>query len=183
MTMIDDASMQFAPFVAINDFMLSDFRLNVIQDVFSKLSDLPESIRQQLDTLSRAGIVVPGFRNSAKAPARLKAKHATAVFEKSSEFVGLILQAWAYLHHELGEFIFTVLTELGWEVFPLDVDRLKMPGFIPQWPDTHDFSSINKLFDEKFPGKNFTNDQISLMIVWVSLRLPYDQDDSSNVVV
>lgn len=180
--MNDEASMQFAPFVAINDFMLSDFRLNILQSVFSDLSDLPESIRQQLDTLTRALVVVPGFRNSTKAPARLKAKHAVAEFEKSSEFVGLILQAWAYLHNELAELIFSVLSELGWEVFPLDVDRLKMPGFIPHWPDTHDFSSINKLFDEKYPGKNFSSDQISLMIVWISLCLPYEHHDSSNVV-
>lgn len=174
--MAADTYTQYAPFAAINDFMLADFRLKVIQHVYSNLSHLPDSLRQPIDFLTKSLVIVPGFRNSAKAPPALKSRNAVQPFEKSSEFVSIILYTWAQLMPELGVQVYELLSKLGWEVLPVGADRTKMPGFLPKWPDQHNFISLNDLFTSLFPQTQYSSDEISLMIVWISLCLPYDQE-------
>jgi hypothetical protein len=173
--MTDESYAQFAPFSAINDFMLADFRIKVIQRVYANFPSLPDAVKQQVDALTRALVVVPGFRNSAKAPSQLKSRNSVKSFETSSEFVAVILSAWSYTLPELNAQVHSMLAGLGWEVLPIDVDRTKMPGFIPSWPDDQNFSTLCSLFSSQNPKSQITDDEVSLMIVWVALRLPYDQ--------
>lgn len=167
---------QFASFAAINDFMLADFRFQIIQHVFSNIKRLPDAHRKQIDSLTRHLVVVPGFRNSTMAPILLKTRNAVQAFEKSPEFVRLILQGWAFLLPDLGSQVHAMLTDLDWDVLPVDADRSKMPGFFPSWPDQHNFVSLNERFSSQYPDTKYTSDEISLMVVWLSLCLPYNQD-------
>jgi hypothetical protein len=68
--MNDENSIPFAPFVAINEFMRSEFRLQVIDELYAAASSLPEAQQGKIDQLTRQYVRVQGFRNPTKAPVR-----------------------------------------------------------------------------------------------------------------
>lgn len=174
--MSDQETIPFMPFHAINEFMRDDYRIDVIRTVLSAQSQLPSEQNEALKSLTRRLVQVPGFRNSAKAPVAKRIKPTVDAFTKSPHLAAVILSAWAEIHPQLRDQVFTLLSERGWEVFPTDANRLEMPGFIPVWPSGEDFDSLSKAYHEKFTDPTAENDDISLMVVWIGMRLPYDSD-------
>src|SRR5512139_2956500 len=98
---MEDQTTQFLPFHAINEFMRSDYRLEVVRVTLNSLSVLPESFRLPIEQMTRMLVQVPGFRNSAKAPLGRRIKPTTDAFEKSPHLVAAILFAWAEVHADL----------------------------------------------------------------------------------
>jgi hypothetical protein len=178
----DDQKAAFFPFHAINDFMTDEFRLDVVRTVFNRLEELPEEQRGAVDRLSKKLVQVPGFRNSAKAPNALKIKPAAGAFEKSPPLVAAVLSAWAWLHPELRQQVYDLLVSRGWEVLPPEADRTRLPGFLTRWPKKEDFEAINAAISEAYPGQEAASNDVSLMTVWISGRLPYtlvgDEDEN-----
>jgi hypothetical protein len=125
-------------------------------------------------------VVIPGFRNSQQAPLPLKIKGYLNAFEKKAELTALTIDIWSDLHKELKDNIYYLLSERGWEMLPISTDRTKLPGFLTIWPKNEDFSTIKKAYQEKFPLDQSSEDNISLMAVWLSTRLPYQQDESAE---
>jgi hypothetical protein len=168
--------MAFLPFAAINNFMRPDYRLEVVRYVLQHLATLTPPRRVAIDALTRQIVRVPGFRNSAKAPAGPKARPLAEATEKHSELMGLILASWAELHPELADRVHALLTGRGWDVLPAAADRLTLPGFLPTWPKDEDFDVLLAAYAEQFPDHPAADDDISLMVVWLSLRLPFEQE-------
>lgn len=172
---------QFLPFHAINDFMRTDYRLDVIRTTLNALPGLPDDLRAPIDRLTRRVVKVPGFRNSTKAPASMKVKPTAEAFEKSPDLVAAILAAWSAAHPDLRQQVFDLLTSRGWEVLPIEADRTKLPGFLTKWSKGDDFEALNTAFMEKFPDAPANSDDISLMVVWMSGRLPYELEEEETV--
>jgi len=192
---MSDNTIEFLPLQAINEFMRPDFRLNVIRKTLSALSQLPDNFSSPINHLTRRFVKVPGFRNSEKAPTMVKVLPMANAFEKSSELVGAVLSAWAEIHKDLRLQVFNVLkerdwpffpdeihslqdlpafkTERDWGVFPLEADRTKLPGFLIFWPKGEDFENIYETFTKLNPEATSSLDEVSLMAVWLSMRLPY----------
>jgi hypothetical protein len=170
---MDQEKAQFLPFHAINEFMRPDFRLEVVRSALYALPNLPEDFRPPIDRLTRKVVQVPGFRNSVKAPTALKVKPTAEAFEKSSDLVAAVLSAWAEAHPELRQQVYDLLVSRDWKVLPPEADRTKIPGFLTRWPKGEDFDVLNNAYAEKYPGSQTSNDQVSLMVVWISSRLPY----------
>ncbi|HWQ84762.1 MAG TPA: hypothetical protein VN363_09355 [Anaerolineales bacterium] len=171
---------QFLPFHAINEFMRPDFRLGVVRSALQSVeSALPEK-RSRLDQLTRKLVTVPGFRNSAKAPLALRARPAAEAFEKSAPLAAAIISAWAAARPELASRTHQLLSERGWEILPLEADRAKLPGFMIHWPKGDDFETLLAAYKTANPEDDTVDDEISLMVVWVGNRLPYDQDDDAG---
>lgn len=168
---------QFLPFHAINDFMLPDFRLNVLQSVLGSLDSLTPERRNALQGLLKRTLKISGFRNPLQAPVGLKARHAVATFERNAEFVAQIAAAWSELRPDLRQQVFDLLCELGWEVLPVEADRTKLPGFLTRWPKSDSFEAITGAFHQKYPDVDVADNDISLMTVWLGGRLPYDVVD------
>lgn len=168
---------RFLPFNAINEFMNADYRLDVIRETISQINTLPNELRAPVDKLTRELVHVSGFRNSVKAPTPLKVRPLVDAFIKHPALVAALLAAWAEIHGDLRQQIYDLLVERGWEVLPPEADRTKIPGFVPHWPKGQDFDTLNAAFAEKYPGQEVNPDDISLMIVWVSTRLPYPEEE------
>ena len=49
-----------------------------------------------------------------------------------------------------------------------------MPGFMLEWPKEDSFEILIDSFREKYPDYALSDDDISLMVVWLSNRLPYE---------
>jgi hypothetical protein len=169
----DEEEVSFLPFHAINEFMNSEYRLNVIRSTLNSMPTLSGELRAPIDRLTKKIVKVPGFRNSLKAPAPIKARPLAEAFEKSPELVVAILSAWADSHHELRQQVFDLLKSRNWEILPVEADRTKMPGFLTVWPKGEDFEVLSAAFKEMYPEVEASTDDISLMVVWLSDRLPY----------
>jgi hypothetical protein len=170
---MDEKKAQFLPFHAINEFMRPDFRLEVVRKTLYALPDLPENFRLPIDHITKKVVNVPGFRNSLKAPIALRVRPTAEAFEKNPDLVAAILSAWAESRAELRQQVYDLLVSRDWKVLPPETDRTKIPGFLTRWPEGEDFDLLNKAFSEKFPEMQTSSDDVSLMVVWISGRLPY----------
>jgi len=193
---------EFLPFHAINEFMRPDFRLNVIRETLTGQAKLDGPCVNDLNQQIKKRVTVPGFRNSDKAPALIKVLPTSKAFEKYPDLVMSILLCWVEIHSELREQVYTLLktrnwsmfsesvgldtsslnmdTIKEWPIFPLGMDRTKLPGFFTHWPKGEDFETLYKNFSELFPDSTASIDTVSLMVVWISMRLPYQVDSDTE---
>ena len=177
----------FLPFHAVNEFMRDDFRMQVIQEVFSQVGNCAPESRSRLIKLVKKGVQVPGFRNSNQAPVHIKVKNSQGYFEKSAEFAGVVMECWSQIHSDLRKKTHVILVENGWNIPALSEDRTLQPGFQLDWPKEHKFEFFCQQIREKHPDTQESDDEISLMVVWTGNRLPYnlyaeaeDSDQSVN---
>jgi len=170
---MSDKKVQFFQFHAINEFMLPDYRQQVLNLVFSRSDELTADRRNALNNQVKRHVSVPGFRNSTQAPAAVKARASVKAFEKSPELAAQVLSAWYELHPDLRQKVYDLLVERGWTLLPVEADRAKLPGFMVTWPKQDEFEVLNTAFHEKHPDFPVENNDISLMAVWLSGRLPY----------
>jgi len=172
---VKDRHVKFLPWSAINAFMLPDFQLEVLTAVLGNYEALTSEYRTSLNQMIKQGVQLNGFRNATLAPLPIKARGAITLFEKNANFASLVLSAWCSLFPVLQEAVFSILTQHQWMILPLDADRRKLPGFFPQWPKEEEFDVLIADFREQYPNlPDFTDNQISLMSVWISGRLPYE---------
>jgi hypothetical protein len=178
----EDKQAELIPFHAINEFMRNDYRLTVVRNVIQNLGSLPEGLQKPVNRLVKKTIQVPGFRHSDKAPAAIKIQPTADAFEKNPDLVAAILAAWAGLHSTLRSQVYTLLTNRGWEyVLPVEADRTKFPGFFIKWPKGETFEVLGEALKHDFPEVADEADDIALMIVWVSMRLPYKEEEKTEL--
>jgi len=178
-----DEQVRFLPFHALNHFMMDDFRTRVVKTVLENYSALERDVQKDIDRQTAKHVKVPGFRNSTKAPARIKLKPMVSAFEKNADLVANIIHAWMAIKPELAGQVEGLLKARGWELLPLDADRRKVPGFLTRWPKDDEFDVLYDAYNASNPDPAFDQDEVSLMIVWVSGRLPVDmvdQDESAE---
>jgi len=190
---------EFLPFHAINEYMRPDFRLAVIRYTLTSQSNLPESLANDLNHKINKSVKVPGFRSSDKAPALMKVYPTSKSFEKNPDLVASILSCWTELHSELRGQVYQLLKSRNWRIFqeaegdnfenlslelikewpifPIKFNRNKLPGFFTHWPKEEDFDVLYNNFVTLFPGAESSIDKVSLMIVWLTMRLPYLVDE------
>ena len=194
---------EFLPFHAINEFMRPDFRLNVIRETLTAQATLDEPCVTELNQQIKKRVTVPGFRNSDKAPALIKILPTSKAFEKYPDLVVAILSCWAETQSELRDQVYTLLKTRNWSmllenegidaaslsidaikewpIFPIKMNRARLPGFFTHWPKGEDFEILYKTFTELFPDSNASIDKVSLMVVWLSMRLPYQVDEDAEI--
>ena len=172
----------FLPFHAINEFMTNPYRLQVIQITLEALPRLPDSQAHRIQSLTAKLVKIPGFRNSLKAPLPLRINPTVHAFEKNPVMVAAILNIWAELYPELRQSMFDLLIKRGWEILPLDADRERLPGFLTIWPKDETFEVINQAFHTTYPEMKADSNDISLMAVWLSGRLPYQFSEKPQEV-
>lgn len=165
---------KFLPFHAINEYMLDNYRQLVIQSVLGNFSKLSEERQRKINLLIKNHVRVQGFRNSAVAPLPLKINGCIDTYKKSHEFVAQVLSAWSEINSETKKTIFRFLDERSWKLLPIDVDRSLLPGFMLEWPKEDPFEILIDSFRETYPDYPLSDDDISLMVVWLSNRLPYE---------
>jgi hypothetical protein len=193
---------EFLPFHAINEFMRPDFRLNIIRETLASQSLMNEACMNELNQQIKKRVTIPGFRNSDKAPALVKVLPTSKAFEKYPELVAAVLTCWVKNHSELRKQVFDLLARRNWPVFtgtevmdvttltldaikewpifPIEMNRAKLPGFFIHWPKGEEFEAIYNNFVELYPDSDASMDKVSLMAVWLAMRLPYQVDIEIN---
>lgn len=171
---MNEQRVKFLPFHAINEFMEDDYRQQVVQKVLSELDKLPGNDRAEVVNQLKRLVSIPGFRNSSAAPMPLKIKGAVSSFESKPEFTAAVLAAWSQLNQDLRQEVFDLLQKRSWELLPVDADRKVLPGFLTRWPEQDTFEVLDKAFREAYPKSSASDDDVNLMIVWLSGRLPVE---------
>ena len=189
---------EFLPFHAINEYMRPDFRLKVIRETLSAQATLDEHLSHELNQQLKKYVNVPGFRSSDKAPALVKVLPTSKAFEKNPDLVAVVLACWSETQSTLRDQVYLLLKERKWQifpeneavaptssvtqvvkewpVFPINMDRTKLPGFYIHWPKGEDFEVLYKTFSELFTDSDASIDKVSLMVVWLTMRLPFQVD-------
>ena len=182
MIMSDEKKIQVLPFHAVNEFMRDDYRFDVLHEVFTALDQATPMQKQLITRMFAKNVNIPGFRNSGLAPLAIKIKNSPTLFERSHEFSATIMECWSNLHPELKAAMHALLTERGWTVQPLEADRSLLPGFQIDWPKPDNFESLIKGIQAAKPELKESDDNISLMAVWVGNKLPYNlfSDDENK---
>jgi hypothetical protein len=176
----ENKTAEFIPFHALNEFMRADYRLAVVRATLSALPKLPANLRSPIDRLSRQLVRVPGFRNAAQAPASIRVTPTVTAFETSPNLVAAILAAWAETNAPLRARVYDLLKSRDWEVLPVEADRAKLPGFLTRWPSGEDFDKLNQGYAAAYPDEPASTDDVSLMVVWLSGRLPIETGDDTD---
>lgn len=172
--MNNEKQARFIPFHAINEFMLPEYRLKLLQEVFGNFDRLSEKRQSAINRLVKKLVKVDGFRNSTLAPVGLKSRAAVSAFEGSPEMVAQICQAWFELHTDLAAKVVEFLKTRGWEVLPVEADRSALPGFLTRWPEKDNFVTLDDAFVQAYPEDTTHEYDLNMMIVWVSGRLPVE---------
>lgn len=178
--MSDDNEVQFVPFHAINQFMIPEYRLEIIQKVLTHLGDLPADRKNRILNLIKQHVKLPGFRNSMLAPMPIKIKGSVPIFEKRSDFAAQFLMAWSELNLELRQQAYDMLVERKWELLPVDTDCTKLPGFLTHWPKEETYDVLDAAFLAKYPDVKARDYDVRLMVVWLSGRLPFDMVETEE---
>ncbi len=178
--MNDKDTVEFLPFNAINQFMIPEYRLEILREVLANLDHLTPDQRSTLLGMIRRLFKLPGFRNPTLAPLPIKVRGAVSPFEKNAEFTAQVLADWAEIRSELMQQVYHFLQDRGWEILPLDADRTKIPGFLTRWPKEETYEVLNQAFSEKFPQAKASEYDVRLMVVWISGRLPFDMVDTKS---
>lgn len=178
--MVETESSKFYPFSAVNDFMREDYRLTILHEVLASLDKIPAEQKMRIGRLISKGIQVQGFRNSNLAPVGMKAKKSVDLFERSPEFAAQVMESWSRLHPELRLLIRNVLVKRNWTVKEDDLDLSQLSGFQIDWPKEDTFQVLIDKARELPPELAVTDDDISLMVVWIGNRLPYDLYEEGN---
>lgn len=173
-------TVEFLPFNAINQFMIDDYRIKVLHEVLANLDQLPPSQKSKMVGLIKRLFKLPGFRNAAVAPLPIKVRGAVSPFEKNAEFTAQVLADWAELRSELMQQVYHLLKDRAWEILPLDADRTVIPGFLTRWPKEETYEALNQAFVEKYPLSNASENDVRLMVVWISGRLPFDMVEKGS---
>jgi hypothetical protein len=171
---------EFLPFNAINQFMIADYRQKVLHQVLGGLDQLPPGQKSGLVASIKRLFNVPGFRNPVAAPLLLKVRAAVAPFEKNAAFTAQVLMGWSELNSDLMQQVYHLLLDRKWELLPLDADRSKLPGFLTRWPKGETYEALNTAYNEQYPQSSSSEDDVRLMVVWISGRLPYEMVDTED---
>jgi hypothetical protein len=169
---MNNKNVQFYPYHVINEYMVPEYRQNVIHTVFIQLEKLSSSRRSTILNLVKRMINVPGFRNSSLAPLSLRIKGANKTFESNPDFVAQVLSAWCELNLDLAGQVYQLLRGRNWVLLPVEADRTKIPGFLMNWPEGESYEVINPAFTQSWPESKASEDDVRLMVVWLSGRLP-----------
>jgi hypothetical protein len=178
-----EKEVSFLPFHAINEFMTDEYREAVVRSVLLAREALPEEFTSTIDRFIKKSVTIPGFRNSAKAPAQLRVKPTVESFQKNPALVAAILAGWAEMHADLRQGVYDILIARGWEILPIETDRTKLPGFLTQWPKGDDFEMLYQAYTTAYPTSTTEMNDVSLMVVWLSGRLPYEFVEKGEEVV
>ncbi len=178
--MVDEMKTQFIPFHAINEFMRDDYRLSILQEVMTHFEDCDKDKILKVNRLFAKGVQIPGFRNSSLAPGAVRVKHSVELFENSPEFAALVVECWSERHLGLKQAVWQLLDAKGWKPLPAKADRTQLPGFMVNWPKGETFDLFIKSIKETNPELDESDDNVSLMVVWVGNKLPYNLFDEQE---
>ena len=161
------------PMIALNVYLLPEFRQEVLSKVISGLPGLPDEIRQEVLSAVREEVKISGFRNPFGSPHAVLIRGMESVFVKKSRFVRTILKAWASLQQPSAAALRAVIPPLGFQAndqlpdYP-DPENALILG----WPEGLNYQKLADLALAQDSNLAASADTLALLTVWLTGCLP-----------
>lgn len=167
---------EYLPFKAINVFIESEYLRKTLKSILKNINSLPKEDRISFGNSFREYVNILGFRNPLRAPLTLQVNAFIKAFEEKDEVVPFTLSTWTKINSDFANKVKSWLESEGWDQLSLEKDFNENEGFLNKWPDGLSFEKIIEDFEKAHPDLDFDQDDLILMVLWISGRLP--EEDS-----
>lgn len=165
------------PYKAVNVFIDREYLELVISTILNDIQELPKEDQIDFSKFFKQYVKVLGFRNPTRAPKPLQVNAYASAFEEKDEVVVYTLSTWTKIKPELAKAVNTWLESEGWENLALVRDYSETDGFRAVWPEKLSFDKLVNDFKKANPEVEFSDNDLILMVLWVSGQLPPEQSD------
>jgi hypothetical protein len=172
--MADNETLSFR---AINVFIERDFLQSKLEEILEARDELPKEEQIAFNNQFRKFVSVLGFRNPLRAPRQLQVNAYASAFEEKDEVVPFTLSTWTKLNQDFAEQVKDWLNSEGWEDLSLERSFESSDGFRDNWPEGVTFEKLSKKFHKDLPDVEFETNDLILMILWISDKLPPEQSE------
>lgn len=160
---------------AINVYIEQDYLEKVMGTVLTGVKKLPKQDQIDFSRFMRKYVKILGFRDPSRAPLPLQINALTTAFEEKDEVVPFTLSVWAKVNKKLAKQVKTWLDGEGWKDLDTAREYSEDGGFVAEWPKKLTFDKLVKDFQKTDPDAKFDRDDLILMVLWVSGKLPKNQ--------
>ncbi|MEL7645065.1 MAG: hypothetical protein AAGU04_02190 [Anaerolineaceae bacterium] len=161
------------PMIALNVYLLPEFRQEILSKLVSGLPALPDEIRREVLPAIREEVKISGFRNPFSAPQAVLIRRMESVFLKNSRFVKTIMKAWASMQQASDPALSTVIRSLGFQVNDQVPDYPDPENaFLVGWPEGLSYQKLADLVLAQDPKTTASTDTLALLTVWQTGCLP-----------
>jgi len=165
---------EIMPFKSINVYIERDYLEKVAKTVLEGFGKLSKEEQIQFSQNFRKYVNVLGFRNPLRAPLSMQVNAYATAFEEKDEVIPFSLTTWAKVNLALANKVKSWLESEGWEDLVLARDFEEDSGFVTDWPDDISFDQIEEKFQKAHPDFKFTRDDLILMVLWITGKLPIE---------
>lgn len=161
------------PMIALNVYLLPEFRKEILSTVVSGLPALPEAIRREVLPDIREEVKISGFRNPFSAPHAVLIRRMESVFISRSRFARTMLKAWAALQDTSASAVSSVISALPFQANDQVPDYPDPENaFLVGWPEGLGYQKLADLVLAQDPKVTASTDTLALLTVWLSGCLP-----------
>jgi hypothetical protein len=161
----------------INVFIEQDYLEKIMGNILSGVKKLPKQDQIDFSRFMRKYVNILGFRDPSRAPLPLQINALTKSFEEKDEVIPVTLSVWAKINKKLAKQVKAWLDDEGWKDLESERAYEEGDGFMADWPKKLTFDKLVKNFQKANPDAKFDRDDLILMVLWISGKLPKDQSD------
>ena len=166
------SDVEYLPYKAVNIFINREYLEQLIETVLKGYNNLSKEKRLAFVKQFRQYVNILGFRNAIRAPLSLQIKAHASAFEAKNEVVPFTLSTWAELNPNLASEVESWLESEGWKGLKKERDFNETEGFLSDWPEKLSFDKLVKKFKKAKPDVKPNRDDLILMVLWISGKLP-----------
>lgn len=163
---------EILPFKSINVFIERDYLEKVAKNILEGVEKLNKEEQIEFSQNFRKYVSVLGFRNPLRAPLSLQVNAHASAFEEKDEVIPFSLTTWAKVNNDLADKVQSWLKSEGWEGLALAREYEEDNGFVLDWPDDLSFDQVEEKFQKAHPDFEFDRDDLILMVLWITGKLP-----------
>jgi len=166
------STIETVPFKAINVYVNQDYLESILTAVLTDYKKLSKDQQIEFTRFLRKYVTILGFRDPARAPLSLQVNALAKAFEEKDEVVPYVLSIWAKTHEALAADVKAWLEEKKFENLATEREYAEGAGFTPDFPEKLSFDKLEKDFAKANPDAKYERDDLILMVLWISGRLP-----------
>jgi hypothetical protein len=159
-------------FKTINVFVERGFLEETLKLILTNLKILSKEDQIEFSQIFKKYVTVLGFRNPKQAPLPLQVKAYATAFEEKEEVIPFTLSTWTKIKGDLANAVVKWLKSENWDDLTLVRNFDEDQGFKNDWPDDLSLDTVIKDFQKDHADMEVSKDDLALMILWVSGRLP-----------
>lgn len=163
---------EYLPYKTINVFINREYLDQVLENVLKNKEKLSKQNQIAFANQFKHHIKVLGFRNPLIAPLPLQVRAYASAFEEKDDVIPFTLSAWSQINAGFAGEVRSWLEKENWNVLPLERHFDETEGFINEWPKKLTFEKLIKNYKKDHPDDEINQDDLILMIVWISGQLP-----------